>query len=230
GGSGRGTGGGPSWWRNVKAYINALPSNVLVWTIIGLNGAVFLMWQYASSSLQNFRDPRMLQWMFKNFTTSWENLRQGIWTLLTSAFSHNSTGHVLMNLMTFYFFAPMGAAVLGNVPFLGLYLGGAIASSVISILWNQRWKQGRPLPSHGASGGINAVLAFFACAFPRATIYLFFIVPLPAWAAIGGLIGWDFYSAVVQRKGSMVDSAGHLGGALGGALFFLRWRMGRRIF
>lgn len=84
-------------------------------------------------------------------------------------------------------------------------------------------------------GGINAVLAFFACAFPKATVYLFFvrqfaswssylqnakavpayvyvcrivsiilrqyykIVPLPAWAAIGGLIGWDFYSAIVQR-------------------------------
>lgn len=25
------------------------------------------------------------------------------------------------------------------------------------------------------------------------------ILPLPAWAAIGGLIGWDFYSAVIQR-------------------------------
>lgn len=47
----------------------------------------------------------------------------------------------------------MGVSILGNVPFLGLYLGGAIASSAISIFWNQFMRRdGRPKPSHGASG------------------------------------------------------------------------------
>lgn len=44
-GGGRGLG----VWQRIKSFINALPSNVLVWTIIAANGLVFLGWQYAGS-------------------------------------------------------------------------------------------------------------------------------------------------------------------------------------
>lgn len=58
-----------------------------------------------------------------------------------------------MTISLLFMKAPFGASILGNVPFLALYLGGGIASSGISLLWNRVWpKPGPPRPSHGASG------------------------------------------------------------------------------
>ena len=46
------------------------------------------------------------------------------WTIITSCFSHQGTAHLLMNLFTYYFMAPPVLGALGNVGFLGLYIGG----------------------------------------------------------------------------------------------------------
>jgi len=74
---GSGGRGGSNIWGRFKAAINALPQNVLVWGIIGANAIVFLGWQYAEQTYRQFRDPKLLSWMFQNFTSSWQNLRQG---------------------------------------------------------------------------------------------------------------------------------------------------------
>lgn len=47
------------------------------------------------------------------------------YTLLTSCFSHEDSMHLFFNGFTFYFMAPHVLGILGNVSFLGLYLGGA---------------------------------------------------------------------------------------------------------
>ncbi len=47
------------------------------------------------------------------------------YTLLTSCFSHEDAMHLAFNGFTFYFMAPHVLGILGNVSFLGLYLGGA---------------------------------------------------------------------------------------------------------
>lgn len=46
------------------------------------------------------------------------------WTVVTSCFSHESSMHILFNGFTYYFMAPLVLSILGNVGFLGLYLGG----------------------------------------------------------------------------------------------------------
>lgn len=71
--------------------------------------------------------------------------------------------------------------------------------------------------------------AFYAAMFPNSTFLLFFIVPLPAWALVGGVFAWDAYGAIV-RPGSGTDSAGHVGGILAGliAAGLTRRRMGGR--
>lgn len=59
GGGGRGSGYGPL--QRVKALINALPPSVIVWTIIALNGIVFMAWQYAESSFVRSADEMRTQ-------------------------------------------------------------------------------------------------------------------------------------------------------------------------
>lgn len=85
-GSGGGGGGRKSGWR---AKFDALSPNVILYSLIALNGGVFLLWQYSTSVYQQFRDPSWLRWMTNNFTSSWRNLSSGrVWTLLTCCFSH----------------------------------------------------------------------------------------------------------------------------------------------
>ena len=67
------------------------------------------------------------------------------YTLLTACFSPETAGHILFNGFTFYFMAPLVISILGNVGFLGLYLGitylGCIHSGIGSdsvLLRNRR--------------------------------------------------------------------------------------------
>lgn len=50
------------------------------------------------------------------------------WCLLTSAFSHEGTGHLAFNMITLFFMAPPVLAMLGNVGFLSLYLFSVCSS------------------------------------------------------------------------------------------------------
>lgn len=38
-----------------------------------------------------------------------------------------------------------------------------------------------------STGAIYASLAYFAAMFPQAKFLMFFIVPMPAWVAVGGI-------------------------------------------
>jgi len=158
--------------------------------------------------------------MAHNFLMSWRNIEEGrIWTIVTSCFSHSAAGHIFMNAFTFYFMAPPVLRLLGNTSFLLLYLGGGITCSVVSLLMNKAVRQ-REGSSHGASGAIYSVVTFFACVAPRTTFYFFAVVPVPAWALVTGLFVWDGLSALTDRK-TTVDGAGHVGGMLAGAAYFL---------
>lgn len=75
-------------------------SNKVVYAIVAINVAVFATWQYAEANAQRFRDGRLYYFMFRNFTDSAQNLREGrVWTLVTSAFSHKEWYHIILNTM-----------------------------------------------------------------------------------------------------------------------------------
>ncbi|KAG8775559.1 hypothetical protein FRC12_001419 [Ceratobasidium sp. 428] len=223
-GSSSGNGFVARWRRRID---NTNP-DLIFYTIIGINGVVFMAWAWGHENLQKFRDPGPLVFMYKNFTTSLQNVLDGrIWTLLTACFSHEATGHLLVNGMSFWFMAPPVMRMLGNSAFLALYLGGGIAASAFSLAWNAVVSH-RSVNAHGASGAIYSVISLFACVFPQTTFLLFFVVPVPAWLCVSGIFAWDLYGAL-RRTGGMTDSAGHIGGVLAGIAFFLRMggRFGR---
>lgn len=121
--------------------------------------------------------------------------------------------------------APAVLGILGNVGFLGLYLGGVfsvtvllhaapylpecaltrtslhtggILSSLAGIAWRRYSQSGTPSGALGASGAIYSVVSFFACAAPTTTFYFFGVLPIPAWAFVTGIFLWDGYHAVNQ--------------------------------
>ncbi|KAI7529252.1 hypothetical protein KC331_g15318 [Hortaea werneckii] len=111
-----------------------------IWTLIGLNTAIFALWQYAlhqppsphrphDRSNQNQITPSLLS---DHTTLSSSNLRAGrSWTLLTSAFSHQEPWHFAFNMLSLKAFATILTHTPGiRAPHLiFLATGSALASS-----------------------------------------------------------------------------------------------------
>ncbi|TDL29311.1 rhomboid-domain-containing protein [Rickenella mellea] len=208
------------------SWLDKIPHNVIVYGILGINGAVYLAWQYAESR-RSVGDPSLSIFLSKNLLMAWGNIQQGrIWTVLTSSFSHSTAGHIFMNAFTFYFMAPPVIRFLGNASFLRLYLGGGIIGSIVSLLANKSVRE-RGGASHGASAAIYSVVTFFACAAPTTTFYFFGVLPVPAWMLVSGLFVWDGLSTLSDRR-TRTDGAGHVGGMLAGAAYFFMKSRGVR--
>ncbi|EIN10674.1 rhomboid-domain-containing protein [Punctularia strigosozonata HHB-11173 SS5] len=211
--SSRGGGGGSGG----PGFFNRIPSQVIFWSIIAANGVVFVGWQYAKAQFETGRNTGPMIWMLNNVTSSWNNINSGrIWTPLTSCFSHSDLAHIFVNGFSFFFMAPTVLSLLGNARFIGLYFGGGIISSAVSLAWSA--KAGRDRPSQGASGAIYSIVSYFACNFPRASFLIFGIIPCPAWLCVTGFLAYDSWS-MVNNPNSRTDSAGHVGGLLAGIAY-----------
>ena len=79
----------------------------------------------------------------------------------------------------------------------------------------------------GASGAVNAIVAFEVLLYPLRTIYLYAIVPVPS-ILLGGLFLMRDIVGIQDSRGSGVAHAGHLGGAAVGALALAMLRTGGR--
>lgn len=141
---------------------NANPNTVL-YALLGVNGAVFLAWQYAVNSYKTFGDGRWLNFMAANFMNSTEAFKHGRFhTLLTSSVSHQNMGHLGLNMLVLYSMGQAAIEALGASRFLLLYSGAGIAASLATLAYRQyirpilerkRFVSGNPsFGSLGASG------------------------------------------------------------------------------
>ncbi|KAJ1961618.1 hypothetical protein GGI12_003154 [Dipsacomyces acuminosporus] len=210
-----------------RPFFPQISPEAAVYSIIGINGVVFLLWRSGQERMNSFRDSKLLSWMFRNFTTMWANLREGrVWTLITPAFSHIEPLHLFVNMFVLYSFGPDLARLLGVKRFLAFYLGAAACGNLISALLrgvvfpvHTRTYNSATQPSLGASTSVVGITTLFACLYPNATFQIFFFLPVPAWLATAGFIGWDVWR-VMRSERTKVDGAGHLGGAAAGLGYY----------
>uniref|UniRef100_A0ACD5W1A4 Uncharacterized protein n=1 Tax=Avena sativa TaxID=4498 RepID=A0ACD5W1A4_AVESA len=96
----------------------------VVLTLMVANVAVYMLWQKA--------DPNFMR---DHFTISLENLRSGrLHTLLTSAFSHAESRHLLSNMMCLFFFGSTISSTFGPAFLLKLYTAGALVGSTFFLV------------------------------------------------------------------------------------------------
>jgi membrane associated rhomboid family serine protease len=126
--------------------------NKLVWAIIGINSAIYLLWNYAFLQGRSNAYHPLLRWMVKNFTTSSQRLSNW-WTFLTSNFSHQNFWHLLTNMYMIHQFCPYIIQVLGARQFFGFYIASCLSSSLFSIF--SQLSLNRPANSLGASGCVT---------------------------------------------------------------------------
>lgn len=183
--------------------------------LIGSNLLVFL----AEASLQFFFGRSL----FQEFALNRSGLGEGKWwCLITHAFLHGSPFHLAVNMVALWFTGPLLEALLGALPYLLLYVSGAVAGGLVQTL-------GSPgnVDLVGASGSVCALLAGFATLLPRLeiTALIFFIIPVRmkastlGWVIVGGsLLFW------ILGIDPGIGHLAHLGGAMAGCLLCLAYK------
>ncbi|KAI7302326.1 hypothetical protein KC326_g9001 [Hortaea werneckii] len=130
-----------------KTYFSPPPgpssaTTATIWTLIGLNTAIFALWQYALHQPppphrpheRNNNNNQITPSLLSDHTTlSHTNLRAGRpWTLLTSAFSHQDPLHFIFNMLSLKAFATILTRIPGiRAPhIIFLATGSALAGSL----------------------------------------------------------------------------------------------------
>lgn len=151
-------------------------------------------------------------------------LREGwIWQTLTYAFLHGSLTHLIFNMLVLWFFGWELEAVYGAARFARLYLGSAVLGGVAYVAVDAAVGTGTPVV--GASGAMMGLLTLAALLAPRRVVLLFGVVPVQLRFLVPLYLLADVVGLGRQLSGAadaVVAHAAHLGGALGGALFWFR--------
>jgi membrane associated rhomboid family serine protease len=124
----------------------------LVWAIIGINCAIYLLWNYAFLQGRSNGNNPLLNWMLKHFTTNSQRLSYW-WAMILSNFSHMNFWHLLTNMYMLHQFSPYIIQVLGARQFFGFYIASCLSSSLFSIF--SQLSLNRPANSLGASGCVT---------------------------------------------------------------------------
>lgn len=136
-------------------------------------------------------------------------------TLVTSGFVHADMGHLLFNMLTFWFFGPPLEWRIGTGMFVLLYAAGLLASQLGSYFKHRNNPEYATL---GASGAISAVMFAYIVYAPTSRLsLLFFPVPIPAPLFGLAYLAYTWWSARNSRD--RINHDAHLGGALTGLAF-----------
>nr|WP_281373804.1 rhomboid family intramembrane serine protease [Parvularcula dongshanensis] len=140
-------------------------------------------------------------------------VRGGQWyRMVTPAFLHADIGHLLVNMLTLYFFGPAVEVVYGTSGLAIIYLGSQLAAQGYTLY---RKRDDASYNALGASGAVSGVVLAFCVFAPLAKLYLFFAIPVPAFAFGLGYVAYSSFA--MSGKGRIAHEA-HLGGAIGGAV------------
>lgn len=147
--------------------------------------------------------------------------RKQYYRFLTSGFIHRDHFHLLMNMITFYFFGGIIEKIfnqifgdLGGVYFVLLYLMAIVVSDLPTYFKN-RTNPG--YNSLGASGGVASVVFAFIILLPLEKICLYYALCIPGFILGPLYIIFSYYQGRKANDGINHDA--HLYGALFGLLF-----------
>ena len=145
-----------------------------------------------------------------------------LWQLVTAAFFHDGLLHLFFNMWFFWIVAREMEPLYGSRDFLAFYLGAAVFSTLIWLLFAV--VTGQAAVMIGASSAVTAVATLFTLYYPKREM-IFIVFPMPMWALLLLILGHDLIP-VLSGRATRVAVEAHLAGA-GFALLFkqfdLRW-------
>ena len=138
------------------------------------------------------------------------------WTFLTYAFFHFGFMHLLFNMLTLWFFAPLVLSYLGNWTFILVYMGSLIFGNLLTYVFNKNNYSYRAV---GASGAVTGVLYSAILLQPDMMLGLFFVIPIPAY--LFGILYLLYSIYGMKSKNDNIGHSAHFGGAVGGYVITL---------
>ncbi len=158
---------------------------------------------------------------------------RAFWQPVTYLFMHGSTSHLFFNMLALLFFGLPVEKAIGSKEFAFLYFVTGILSGIFSALvyyvlgLHQILSGGYPqawlYQLVGASGAIYGILLTYAVVFPRAKIFIYALIPVPAPLLVILYAAIEFFSQFLGS--SNVAHCTHLAG-FGFAFLYIFLRMG----
>ena len=127
--------------------------------------------------------------------------------LISSAFLHANTQHLLFNMLSLYFFSNAVIYNLGVVNFVIIYAAGLLVGNLLSFYFH---KNEYHYSAVGASGAVSGVIYAGILLNPGMTINFF----IPGWAFGIGYLLYSIYG--MRAKNDNIGHDAHFGGAMGG--------------
>jgi membrane associated rhomboid family serine protease len=196
--------------------------NVAIFVIVNFISLVYFLFTKVSL------DP--LFGYFINFPSSIIAFVYKPWTIVTYMFMHADIWHILFNLLWLYWFGQIFLIYLDQKKLLSVYLLGGICGALLyALAYNalpafNLERYGSSLV--GASAAIMAVVFAIAAIVPNYTINIFIFGPVKLkYIAIFSII-IDMLSI---QSGNAGGHIAHLGGALFGYYFAVRYNKGKDI-
>ena len=195
-------------------FYAATPHVWVTYTLMGLNGLIFMLMGLESSNLVHPSLPALLDW-----GSNWGPLTVtggGWWRLLAATFLHFTLFHLLCNMVALWQAGVLAERLFGNWFFLAVYLGTGLASSLTSLEWHPA------IISAGASGAVFGVYGALLGYLVRQRGD----VPRRIWVSLGktiiAFVAFNLFYGLTQLQ---VDNAAHVGGLLAGLI--LGWAAAR---
>lgn len=143
------------------------------------------------------------------------------WRWVSNGFIHADYTHLIVNMLSFYFFASYVEnefnIITGNesgILFVVFYIAALVMSGMYDYY---RHQNNYAYSALGASGAVAAVIFAYIVYNPFNSIYLYYVIKIPAW--IFGIL-YLFYEYYMAKK--QMDNIGHNAhffGALFGFVF-----------
>lgn len=136
--------------------------------------------------------------------------------MLSSGFLHADLTHLIFNMLTLWFFAPVVVSFLGAIPFVLVYFGSLIFGSLLTMVFHKNDYGYRAV---GASGAVTGVLYSAILLQPDMMLGIFFVIPMPAY--IFGILYLLYSIYGMKAKNDNIGHTAHFGGAVGGYVITL---------
>ena len=148
---------------------------------------------------------------------------RNLWTFVTSMFMHapNTLFHLFANMISLMFIGNFVEKLIGKKRFISLYFVGGLFAGLFFVVLSGLFGNsvlgakiiGSPLTyAVGASGAIMALGGLLAVLTPKLPVLVFFVIPMPMWAAMGFLMFglWGLSLGL----GLPIGNIAHLGGLI----------------
>ena len=134
--------------------------------------------------------------------------------MISSGFLHVDYNHLIINMLTLYFFAGYVVLGVGWLNFLIIYFLSLIIGNYLSYQFHKDQKDYNAV---GASGAVSGIVFSSILIFPEMKlVFIFFPLPMPGYLFAVGYLIYTIYA--MKKQNDNVGHTAHFGGSISGIL------------